>query len=74
MKTVEINGRPIGNGQTVAVDHTVQTYEIQIRSIHGVSQDVLKRLIQQQYEVVSIEQTDVVVYVSAGCPDFIGDC
>ena len=73
MKTVEINGRPIGNGQTVVVDHIVQTYEIQIRSINGVSQDVLKRLIEQKYEVVLIEQTDTVAYVSVGCPDFIGD-
>jgi hypothetical protein len=73
MKMIEINGRPIGDGQTVVIDSVVQTIEVQIRSIHGVSQDVLKRLIEQQYEVVAIEQTDAVTYVSAGCPDFIGE-
>ena len=73
MKMVEINGRPIGDGQTVVIDSVVQTIEVQIRSIHGVSQDVLKRLIEQQYEVVAIEHTDTVTYVSAGCPDFIGE-
>jgi len=70
---VEINGKEVHEGQTCTIDHAVQTIEVQIRAINGVPLDVLKRLIQEKFEVVSIELTGATVYVDAGLPDFIGE-
>jgi hypothetical protein len=62
---IEINGKPIQDGQTVTVDHTVHTFTIQICSMGIVDADVLKRLIQQKYEVIDIAKTDETSYVRA---------
>jgi hypothetical protein len=39
------------------VDHIEQTFEIKVRSLRGVPQDILKRIIEQKFEVTSLEET-----------------
>lgn len=73
MKTIEVNGRPIADGQTVVVDHSVQSFLVVVRSMGGVGVETLKNLIQQRHEVVKIEPVDAQLYVRAGAPDFPGD-
>jgi hypothetical protein len=68
MKTIEVNGRPIGNGQTVVVDHSVQSFLVVVRSMGGVSPDTIKNLIERRHEVVRIEPVDAQLYVRAGVP------
>lgn len=62
-KQVNLDGHA-RDGQTVIRDHSVQTFSVSIRcSGITVCPDVLKRLIEQRFEVVSIgktEQTDFV--------------
>lgn len=48
----------IHDGKTFTVDHTVTKFEIKLRSNARVSLSVLKRLLQEKYEVVSIEAVD----------------
>ena len=44
---IEIDGKPINAGQTVTVDHVVQTYKIVVRSLSGVHADVVKDHLQK---------------------------
>lgn len=50
MKSEEMN--------TYVLDHVVQTFTIQVRSLTGVSQSQIKNLIEEKYEVIDIEQTE----------------
>lgn len=43
---------PKSEYRTYAFDHRIETFEIQIRTMGGVNVDKLKRLIEQQYEVL----------------------
>ena len=42
----------------ITVDHTVQTLTVTIRSIVPVSLEVVKRLLQEKYEVTDLKITD----------------
>lgn len=69
-ETTEIHGRPIGQGDTVSVDHSVQDFHVQIRSLSGISTDTLKNLIQTRYEVTRIAKGNTKLYVQKGISDF----
>ena len=51
---IEIDGKPINAGQTVTVDHVVQTYKIVVRSLSGVHADVVKDHLQKKWEILDI--------------------
>jgi len=42
-------------GRTVQVDHMVQTFTIEIRSLSGADQATIKRLLQAKYEVLDVQ-------------------
>jgi len=60
---VHLYGKPLVEGKTVTLDHTVQKFEILIRSMSGVHAQRLKDLIQKQFEVVKIKEVDSISYV-----------
>jgi len=60
---VEVNGKKIGDGETVTLDHSVQTFIVKVRSLGHVSPNTIKDLIEKRHEVVSIEQTDELTVV-----------
>lgn len=71
MKYVEVNGNPIGLGETVSVDHVVATYTVTIRSLTGVDKNDLKNLIQSKYEVTDIDLVNDTHFVrGSSVPDF----
>ena len=51
------------NDDRVMVDHIMQTFQITIRSMNGVSPDTLKRVVQNQYEVTDISPLALTAYV-----------
>ncbi len=71
MNHVEVNGNPIGRGETVSVDHVVATYTVTVRSLSGVDKNDLKNLIQTKYEVTDIDLVDDTYFVrSSQVKDF----
>jgi hypothetical protein len=71
MKFVEVNGNPIGPGETVSVDHVVATYTVTIRSLTAVDKNDLKNLIQSKYEVTDVNLVDDTYFVrGSSVPDF----
>ena len=59
--------------QTYTLDNVVQEFLIKIRSLEGVNQSVLKRKIEEKYEVIEIKLVNS-HYLSVPSPtrDFIG--
>jgi hypothetical protein len=64
MRTQNIGQKPIRDGQTVLIDHTIRTFVVQVRSTTQVGVDTIKDLIEKKHEVVSIEMTDGVHMVT----------
>ena len=60
---VHLQGKVMQDGQTVSLDHSVQKFEVIVRSCSGIGVQSLKDLIQRKYEVVSIEEKDRTDYV-----------
>ena len=58
MRTQNIGDKPIGDGQTVQVDHTIKTFTVSVRSMSNVGADTIKNLIEAKFEVVEIKETD----------------
>ena len=58
-----IYGKPLVEGKTYTLDHSVQKFEVVIRSMSGVGTQHLKDLIQKQFEVVKINEVDRNDYV-----------
>lgn len=57
MKFLDIKGKPIqDNDNTVIIDNICQKFTVVIRSSAGVSAERIKDLIQQKFEVVSIDE------------------
>ena len=56
------HNQPCRLNACVIPDHTVTTLTVQIRSLNSVPTDVVKALIQQKFEVVSIEPAAETVY------------
>jgi hypothetical protein len=48
---------------TVGVDHTEQSFTVRIRSLSPVSPSVLQNLIEQKFEVVSLDENTEVLFV-----------
>jgi hypothetical protein len=58
------DGSPVQDGICVMPDNSVHTLSITLRvSGCSVDESVLKRLLQQRYEVVSIEKQDTTIVV-----------
>jgi hypothetical protein len=71
--TFRIGGK-VMDGQTHTIDHIVQEFTIKIRSLEGVSQSVLKRKIEEKYEVVEIKlQRNYYCSVPSPVKDFIDE-
>lgn len=62
-RTVEISGRPIRDGETVIVDHTVKSFHVVLRSLGGVGVQDLIDHIQKKYEVVDLKEVGNVTFV-----------
>ena len=60
---VHLHGNKLEDGKTVTLDHTVQKFEVVVRSMNGIGPNDLKDLIQQKYEVVYIGVIDRTDYV-----------
>lgn len=45
---------------TSFVDHSVTSFVVAVRSINTVGPDSIKNLIEKKFEVISIEETDLV--------------
>lgn len=60
MRSQNIGIKPISDGQTVLVDHTIRTFTVSVRSMNDVGANTIKDLIEKKFEVVSIEETDCV--------------
>jgi hypothetical protein len=60
---VHLKGKKLYDGQTVTLDHSVQKFEVVIRSMSGVAPQRLKDLIQKSFEVVRINEIDRTDYV-----------
>jgi len=56
-------GKPVHDGQTVVVDHTVREFRVVIRSMNNVGPDTIKNLIQTKFEVVKCEVVNETSYV-----------
>jgi hypothetical protein len=70
MELVEVNGKKIEDGETVMVDHSVQTFTVQIRTMNGLPVETLKDYLQRKYEVVNITETKATTYVhGSSLPD-----
>ena len=70
-RTIMVDGSPVPHGETITVDHQVQTFTITLRSMVNADPVILKRLIQQRYEVLSVESTNKTFYarqLGAVCP------
>lgn len=65
-RMIELDGKTIHEGQTVTVDHVVQTFTLTVRSCSGVESKTIKDHLQKKWEVVNIERTENVQYVRAG--------
>lgn len=60
---VHLYGKPLVDGKTVTLDHSVQAFKIVVRSMSGVSPQRLKDMIEKSFEVVRIEELDRTDYV-----------
>ncbi len=69
-KMIEIDGKPIDNGQTCTVDNVVQEFKIRIRSLGGLSPNAVKDQLQKMWEVLGVVEVECVAYVRAGMSDF----
>lgn len=69
-KTIEVNGNPIADGQTVSLDHSVQEFKVTIRSLAGIDTEKLKNHLQKLWEVTEIQQVNSTDYVRTGLRDF----
>ena len=56
-------GGKLEEGQTVTVDHVVQSFTVVVRSMNGVDNQTLKNLLQQKWEIVSLKENDRTEYV-----------
>ena len=66
----ELNNKPVSDGQTCSVDHTVAEFKVVVRSINSVGPNDLKNLIEQKFEVVAVEEVNTDHYGHVGRPDF----
>jgi hypothetical protein len=60
---VHKDGTPVASGHCVMPDHTTTTFTITLRSNYPVAPDVLKRLLQEKYEVVEIVPVEATTVV-----------
>ena len=60
---IRLDGKPLGDGRTVTLDHSVQKFEVLVRSLNGIAPQKVKDLIQKSYEVVSVKEIDRHDYV-----------
>lgn len=58
-----LDGTPTKMGEILTVDHNVTEFKVVIRSMSNLSEGEVKRLLQQKYEVVSIEKVNQDTYV-----------
>lgn len=61
--TTMISNRPLRDGQTVTVDHTLRTFSVTVRSHINVGPETIKNLIEHKFEVVDVKETDTVIVV-----------
>lgn len=63
MKFIYANGESVEGRNCICPDNSVQTFQVSIRSLSGISPSVLQRKIEELYEVVKIEKADETVLV-----------
>lgn len=60
---IQSTARPVKDYETCIVDHSVQRFIVEVRSMSGVFPDNLKDLIQQKYEVLKVEEVERTLFV-----------
>ncbi len=58
-----VDGSPVPTGVCVTLDHSTQTFTVQIRALRFVSPETIKDLIQKKFEVIDVKETDSVSFV-----------
>ena len=61
---IHLYGKPLVDGKTVTLDHTVQEFTVVVRSMNHVHPQTLKDLIETKFEVVNIKMGESKEYVS----------
>ncbi len=60
MKQLLPNGKPVPHGAMVMVDHCLTQVSITFRSTATIDEDVLKRLLQQRFEVTGLQVDEII--------------
>lgn len=60
---VHLDGKKVLDGQTVTLDHSVQSFTVVVRSLAGITPQTVKNLIQKSYEVIAVKENDRTDYV-----------
>lgn len=60
---ISLSGRRNPNDVTVIQDHAVKSFTVTIRTMGTVTEETIKRLLQEKPEVVAVQQTDEVIFV-----------
>lgn len=61
---IQSTSRPVADYETCILDHSVQRFTVEIRSMGGVFPDSLKELIQKKYEVLSVEEVNRTLFIT----------
>jgi hypothetical protein len=56
-KQLRIDGKPLVDGQTVTVDHVVQCFVVEIRSLAGVHCGDVQEQLRKKWECRDIQET-----------------
>ena len=66
-----LDGKVVLPGQTYTIDHAVTCFHLTVRSMNIVTADTIRRMVEQGYEVVNIEEVERTTYVHPSqIPDF----
>lgn len=58
MSIIFANGQSVPVGSTVTIDHEVSDFRVRLRSMSAINAETVKRLLQNHFEVIEVEQLD----------------
>jgi len=60
---IHADGTPVQTGNCVVVDNRVQSYRVNIRTMGTVTEETIKRLLQNALEVVSVQKLGEIIVI-----------